>query len=71
MSEVVDLNQRRMDKALGQAPAGCTVVSLIGCANCRGTAFHLTHDKFVLCAGCNNLIEGCFWWTPSDPRTAA
>lgn len=73
MSDVVDLNLRRMAKVLESSVEATPyeVVSLIGCCNCRSTTFQLAHDKRVICAECKNLIDGCFWWTPNEPRPAA
>lgn len=52
MSDVVDLNQKRLDKAIeksgmsvlsGPPPPGATVVSVLGCAGCGSTEFRLGH----------------------------
>lgn len=51
-SDVVDLNQKRIDKVVkesgqpvlgGPVPPGGQVVSVLGCAQCGGTEFRLGH----------------------------
>lgn len=52
MSDVVDFEQRRIDKAIrdsgapvlgGPVPPGGQVVSVLGCSLCGGTEFRLGH----------------------------
>lgn len=65
-AKVVDLNQRRLDKAL-QNTGGFTVVELIACANCASSNFKLTHGHQIACANCNILIEPLRWYDVNVP----
>jgi hypothetical protein len=65
-TKVVDLNSRRLDKAL-QNTGGFTVVQLIACSNCQGTDFKLTHEHQIACAGCNIVIEPLRWYDVNVP----
>lgn len=64
MSEVVDLNQARIGKAIkesgapvlgGPVPAGGQVVSVLGCSQCGATEFRLGHEDPTT-GKCENII---------------
>lgn len=64
--KVVDLNQRRLDKALESA-AGFEVVQLIACTNCASAQFRLAHDGRIICSSCNLWIEPLRWYDATSP----
>ena len=71
--KVVDLNTRRMDKALANA-GNVRVVQLLACSNCASSDFKLTHDHLVACAKCNLEIQSLRWYdvnVPLDPPPSA
>jgi hypothetical protein len=54
MSEIVDLNSKRLDKAVkesgeavlgGPVPPNGQVVSVLGCSNCGSPEFRLAHNE--------------------------
>lgn len=77
MSEIIDLGQKRIDKAidaagiepLGGRKPGAQVVEVLSC-NCGSFEFRLGHrdpvsgqDRhIVLCAKCNVCIESLSWY---------
>jgi hypothetical protein len=53
MSDVVDFNQKRLDKVVkesgqpvlgGPAPPGAQLVAVLGCSNCGSNEFRLGHE---------------------------
>jgi hypothetical protein len=65
MSDIVDLNQKRIDKAVkdsgeeilgGPPPPGATVVSVLGCNNCGSTEFRLGHHDPIAKQASNVVI---------------
>lgn len=73
MSDVVDLNAKRIEKVVKEAKPQTTteVVQLIACANCSSAAFRLAHDKRILCAQCCYEIGPLRWYDVNEPGPAA
>lgn len=73
MSEVVDLNQRRIEKVVKEAKPQTTtdVVQLLACSNCQNSSFRLAHDKRIICALCCYEIGPLRWYDVNDPGPAA
>lgn len=75
MTEVVDLTQHRMRKALDVAvkegeASGTVAVQLIACATCNGAIFHLSHDNRIICTGCQTFILPLRWYHDDGPKRA-
>lgn len=70
MSDVVDLNQKRLDKAVKDAPgeAITEVVHLLACSNCQSAQFQLAHDHRVICAVCKYAIVPLRWYDVNEPQ---
>jgi len=73
MSDIVDLNQKRLDKALAesqQEPRETTteVVQLLACSNCQSAQFQLAHDHRVICAVCKYAIVALRWYDVNEPK---
>jgi ribosomal protein S27AE len=64
--KVVDLNSRRLDKAL-QDHGTVRVVQLLACSNCSSSHFKLTHDNLVACGECNLEIPSLRWYDVNLP----
>jgi uncharacterized Zn finger protein (UPF0148 family) len=69
---IVDLNQKRLDKALTEERvASHEVVRLIACTACSGMAFELSHDGRIFCHICKSRIGPLMWIdTTTAPDTA-
>ena len=70
MSDIVDLNQKRLDKAIKEAQPETTteVVQLLACSNCQSSSFKLAHDRRVICAQCNYAIVALRWYDVNEPK---
>lgn len=72
MSDVVDLNQKRLDKALReQEQNGIEVVQLLACGGCRGIDFQMAHDHTVVCSTCKVRIGPLRWIDVNQPEVPA
>jgi hypothetical protein len=65
-TKVVDLNARRLDKAIADAGT-VRVVQLLACSNCSSSDFKLTHEHLVACARCNLEIQSLRWYDVNLP----
>lgn len=83
-ADIVDLNAKRLAKAVsdsavavlpGPAPAGATLVAVLGCIACGSTEFRLAHgdpttgacENLVLCARCSVQIRSLRWYDVDQP----
>lgn len=74
MTEVVDLNVKRLEKTVRQAQAVLGTdkpVQLLECCNCQQPQFLLTHEHEVVCATCNTLVPPLRWFDVNDKPPAA
>lgn len=71
MSEVIDLNARRMEKAVQEGDGTTEVVRLIACMRCSSSEFRLAWDGRVVCAGCCCEVSGCRWFDQNKPEPPA
>ena len=67
MSQVVDMNSARAQKAAAEAQEE---VTLIACVGCQSVGFHLAPEGGVICAGCHQPIRALRWYDADQPTTA-
>jgi hypothetical protein len=86
VSEVIDLNQRRLAKAVDSGRIsplpGVTLegtpaldasdwVPILGCSGCQSTDFQLAHDHRVICSRCKFVIYPLRWYDTEQPPEGA
>ena len=74
MSDVVDLNAKRLEKVTKDAATGeltTEVVQLLACSNCASSTFRLAHDNTILCAQCCIRIGPLRWYDVNLPEPSA
>ena len=71
MTEIADLNQKRLDKQLAKVPAGAQPVTILECGTCHAVEFCLGEKGVVFCAHCKILIGALRWFDANEPRPAA
>jgi ribosomal protein S27AE len=74
VSEVIDMNARRLAKAVAGTDQGkvkTEQVALLGCTNCGSTKFSLAHDRRIICGKCCFAIEALRWYDLYHPDPSA
>lgn len=74
MSNVIDINTRRLGKILEEQPKPppdaapqMEAVSLIACGGCHTNDFQLAQDGRVICPKCMMVIAEIRWFDPTKP----
>lgn len=68
--DIVDLNQKRLDKAIKDAgvPAGAQPVTILECGTCHAVQFCLGEKGIVFCAQCKIQINALRWYDVNEPK---
>lgn len=75
MSNVIDINTRRLGKVIEErpkpppdaAPPEMESIPLIACGGCHSNEFQLAQDGRVICPKCAMVIAEIRWFDPTKP----